>query len=134
LLDRTTTDVVSPPPPGSKPWARPTPPRHIAPDPAPDPALVGIPVVNKEIGIFSCATAFVDKVGVKSPVVALFHCDAAFSSVVLAMRENPAPDVAIHDCPVHATPFKRPNVVPVSVPEVGFFHPDDPVISVVYAT
>ena len=29
------TDVVSAPPPGRSPWARPTPPRHIAPVPAP---------------------------------------------------------------------------------------------------
>ena len=67
LLERTTTDVVSPPPPGSKPCARPTPPRHIAPVPAPAPALLGIPVVNNEIGIFAKVTAFVDKVGVNNP-------------------------------------------------------------------
>jgi hypothetical protein len=132
LLDRTTTDVVSPPPPGSNPWARPTPPRHIAPVPAPAPALVGIPVVNNEIGIFAKATAFVDKVGVNNPLVALFHCVAAVGSVVLARRENPAPDVTIHEYPVHAIPFNRPNVGFVNVPN-GFFHPDDPVLSVVYA-
>jgi hypothetical protein len=54
-------------------------------------------------------------------------------SVVLAMREVPAPDVAIHEYPVHAIPFNRPYVGFVSVPLVGFFHSDAPVISVVYA-
>ena len=132
LLDRTTTEVVSAPPPGSKPWARPTPARHIAPVPAPTPALVGIPVVKSEIGIFANATAFVDKVGVNNPFVVLFHCVAAVGSVVLARRENPAPDVTIHEYPVHAIPFNRPNVGFVNVPN-GFFHPDDPVLSVVYA-
>ena len=120
------------PPLGSKPWARPTPPRHIAPVPAPTPALVGIPVVNNEIGIFAKATAFVDKVGVNNAVVVLFHCVAAVGSVVLARRENPAPDVTIHEYPVHAIQFNRPNVGFVNVPN-GFFHPDDPVLSVVYA-
>jgi hypothetical protein len=62
--ERTTTDVVSVPPPGSNPCARPTPPRHIAPVPAPDPVLVGIPVVSNEIGISAYATAFVHKVDV----------------------------------------------------------------------
>ena len=62
--DLATTDVVSLPPPGSKPCARPTPARHIAPVPAPTPALVDIPVVNNEIGIFAYAMAFVHKVGV----------------------------------------------------------------------
>jgi hypothetical protein len=62
--DRTITLVVSPPPPGRSPCARPTPPRHIAPVPAPTPALVTIPVVNNEIGIFANVTAFVHKVGV----------------------------------------------------------------------
>lgn len=133
LADRTITDVVSPPPPGRSPWARPTPPRHIAPVPAPDPALVGIPVVNKEIGILTYATAFVHKVGVIIMCVALFHSCAAVMSVVLAMREDPAPDVAIHEYPVHAIPFNRPYVGFVSVPLVGFFHSDAPVISVVYA-
>jgi hypothetical protein len=133
LLDRTTTDVVSVPPLGSNPWARPTPPRHIAPVPAPAPALLGIPVVNNEIGIFTKATAFVDKVGVNNPLVVLFHPVAAVGSVVLARRENPAPDVAIHEYPVHAIPFNRPNVLNGSVPVAGFFHPDDPVMSVVYA-
>jgi hypothetical protein len=127
LLERATTDVVSPPPPGSKPWARPAPARHIAPVPAPTPALLGIPVVNKDIGIFAKATAFVDKVGVNNAFVGeLFHPVAAVGSVVLARREKPAPDVAIHEYPVHAIPFKRPNVVPVSVPVEGFFHSDDP--------
>jgi hypothetical protein len=133
LLDRTTTEVVSAPPPGSKPCARPTPPRHIAPVPAPEPALVGIPVVNKDIGIFAKATAFVHKVGVNNPLVVLFHCVAAVGSVVLARRENPAPDVTIHEYPVHAIPFNRPNVGFVSVPVAGLFHSDDPLISVVYA-
>ena len=133
LLDLTTTDVVSVPPPGSKPCARPAPARHIAPVPAPAPALLGIPVVNNEIGIFTKATAFVHKVGVNNPLVVLFHCVAAVGSVVLARRENPAPDVAIHEYPVHAIPFNRPNVVNGSVPVAGFFHPDDPVMSVVYA-
>jgi hypothetical protein len=63
LLDRTTTDVVSPPPPGRSPCARPTPARHIAPAPAPTPALDTIPVVKSEIGIFAYATAFVNMVG-----------------------------------------------------------------------
>ena len=63
LLDRTTTDVVSLPPPGRSPCARPTPARHIAPDPAPTPALDTIPVVNKDIGIFAYVTAFVNMVG-----------------------------------------------------------------------
>jgi hypothetical protein len=54
-------------------------------------------------------------------------------SVVLAMREVPAPDVAIHEYPVHAIPFNRPYVGFVSVPLVGIFHSDAPVISVVYA-
>jgi hypothetical protein len=133
LLDLTTTDVVSAPPPGSKPWARPAPPRHIAPVPAPEPALVGIPVVNKDIGIFANATAFVDKVGVNNPLVGLFHADAAVGSVVLARRENPAPDVAIHEYPVHAIPFKRPNVVNGNVPADVLFHSDDPFTVVVYA-
>ena len=53
---------------------------------------------------------------------------------MLARRENPAPDVTIHEFPVHAIPFKRPNVVPVSVALDGFFQSDDPVMSVVYAT
>ena len=128
------TDVVSAPPPGSKPWARPAPARHIAPVPAPAPALLGIPVVNKDIGIFAKATAFVHKVGVYNPLVVLFQSEEAVVSVVLARRENPAPDVAIHEYPVHAIPFNRPNVVNDSVPDVGFFHPDDPVLSVVYAT
>ena len=61
--DLTTTDVVSLPPPGRSPCARPTPPRHIAPDPAPTPALDTIPVVNNEIGIFAYVTAFVHNVG-----------------------------------------------------------------------
>jgi hypothetical protein len=133
LLERTTTDVVSVPPPGSNPWARPAPARHIAPVPAPTPALLGIPVVNNEIGIFTKATAFVHKVGVNNPFVVLFHWVAAAGSVVLARRENPAPDVAIHEYPVHAIPFNRPNVVNGSVPVAGFFHSDDPVMSVVYA-
>ena len=68
------------------------------------------------------------------PLVVLFHCVAAVGSVVLARRENPAPDVTIHEFPVHAIPFKRPNVVPVSVALDGFFQSDDPVMSVVYAT
>ena len=48
------------------------------------------------------------------------------------MREAPAPDVAIHEYPVHAMPFKRPNNVFVSVP-VGIFHPVEPSAEVVYA-
>jgi hypothetical protein len=134
LLDLTITDVVSAPPPGSKPCARPTPPRHIAPAPAPDPALVGIPVVKSEIGIFANATAFVHKVGVNNAVVVEeFHSVAALTSIVLARRENPAPDVTIHEYPVHAIPFNRPNVGFVSVPVEGFFHSDDPFNVVVYA-
>lgn len=132
FVDLTTTDVVSLPPPGSNPWARPAPARHIAPVPAPTPALLGIPVVNNEIGIFANATAFVDKVGVNNPLVVLFHPVAAVISVVLARREVPAPDVAIHEYPVHAIPFKRPNVGFVNVPN-GFFHSDDPFNVVVYA-
>ena len=62
--DRTITLVVSLPPPGSNPCARPTPPRHIEPVPAPTPALVGIPDVNNEIGIFANVTALVHNVGV----------------------------------------------------------------------
>jgi hypothetical protein len=133
LPERATTDVVSVPPPGSNPWARPAPARHIAPVPAPTPALLGIPVVNNDIGIFANATAFVHKVGVNKLFVVLFHWVAAAGSVVLARRENPAPDVAIHEYPVHAIPFKRPNVVNGSVPVEGFFHSDDPFTVVVYA-
>jgi hypothetical protein len=77
----------------------------MAPVPAPAPALDVIPVVNKDIGIFTYATAFVHKVGVKIPFVPLFHCDDAVISIVLAMRDPPAPDVAIHEYPVQAIPF-----------------------------
>jgi hypothetical protein len=107
FADRTITLVVSLPPPGKRPCARPTPPLHMAPVPAPAPALDVIPVVNKDIGIFTYATAFVHKVGLKiaCPFVLLFHCDDAVISVVLAMRDPPAPDVAIHEYPVQAIPF-----------------------------
>jgi hypothetical protein len=70
---------------------------------------------------------------VNKPFVVLFHPVPAVTSAVLARRENPAPDVAIHEYPVHAIPFKRPNVVPDSVPVEGFFHSDDPFTVVVYA-
>jgi hypothetical protein len=123
LLERTTTAVVSVPPLGSKPCARPAPARHIAPVPAPAPALLGIPVVNSEIGIFTYATAFVLMVGEK--ILVLFHPVAAVMSVVFRIRDAPAPDVAIQEYPVHAIPFNRPNVVSVSVP-VAMFHPVEP--------
>jgi hypothetical protein len=123
LADLTTTAVVSVPPLGSKPCARPAPARHIAPVPAPDPALVGIPVVNKEIGIFTYATAFVLMVGEK--ILVLFHDISAVMSVVFIIRDAPAPDVAIQEYPVHAIPFNRPNVVFVSVP-VDILHPFEP--------
>ena len=97
LDERTTTDVVSTPPPPNNPCARPTPPRHIAPVPAPDPPLVGIPVVSNDIGISAYATAFVHKVGVKILFAVVFQPLIAEISVVLARRENPAPDVAIHE-------------------------------------
>jgi hypothetical protein len=95
LPDLTTTAVVSVPPPGSKPCARPTPARHIAPAPAPDPALVGIPVVKSEIGIFAYATAFVLIVGEK--ILVRFHDVSAVMSVVFRIRDAPAPDVASHE-------------------------------------
>ena len=120
------TEVVSAPPPGSNPCARPTPARHAAPVPAPVPALVGIPVVNKEIGIFTYVTAFVYKVGLKMPDVVLFHCANAVISVVFVIRDRPAPDDAIHAYPVHAIPFNRPNNVFVNVPICGFFHSVEP--------
>jgi hypothetical protein len=107
----------------------------MAPVPAPAPALDGIPLVNKDIGIFTYATAFVHKVGVKIPFVPLFHCEDAVISIVLAIRDPPAPDVAIHEYPVQAIPFNRPNVVFVSVklPD-GFFHSLDPFTVLVNAT
>jgi hypothetical protein len=70
----------------------------------------------------------VHKVGLKIPFVPLFHCDeAAAGSIVLAIREPPAPDVAIHEYPVQAIPFNRPNVVfeRLKLPD-GFFHSVDP--------
>jgi hypothetical protein len=78
----------------------------------------------------------VHKVGLKIPFVPLFHCDeAAAGSIVLAIREPPAPDVAIHEYPVQMIPFNRPNVVFVSVklPD-GFFHSVDPFTVLVNAT
>lgn len=95
FVDLTTTDVVSVPPPGSKPCARPAPARHIAPDPAPAPTLVGIPVVNNEIGIFANVTAFVLMVGEK--ILVVFHPVAAVASIVLKIRDAPVADVAIHE-------------------------------------
>jgi hypothetical protein len=95
FVDLTTTDVVSVPPLGSNPWARPAPARHIAPVPAPAPALLGIPVVNSEIGIFTKATAFVDMVGEK--ILVLFHPVAPVMSIVFRIRDAPAADVAIHE-------------------------------------
>jgi hypothetical protein len=131
-LDRTTTDVVSPPPPGRSPCARPAPLRHIAPDPAPTPAVVGIPVVKSEIGIFAYVTAFVNMVGEYNPFVALFHPVAAVIAVVLAIREAPAPHDAIHEYPVHAIPFNLENkVVPKEFPLDGVFHSIEPVRLVV---
>ena len=130
--DRTTTDVVSPPPPGRSPCARPTPARHIAPDPAPTPALDTIPVVNNEIGIFAYATAFVFKVGEYKPFVALFHDDAAVISVELTIREAPAPQDALQEYPVHAIPFNLENVGSVNVLSLaGVFHSIEPVRLVV---
>jgi hypothetical protein len=133
--DRTTTDVVSPPPPGRSPWARPTPPRHIAPVPAPAPALVSIPVVSKDIGIFTYATAFVHRVGEKRLFAVLFHDVAAVASVVLPIRDNPAPHEAIHEYPVHAIPFNLENVGRVNeFPMAGVFQSNEPNEFVVYAT
>jgi hypothetical protein len=65
----------------------------------------------------------------------LFHWDEAVTSIVLAIRDAPAPDVAIHEYPVQAMPFKRPNVVFVNVklPD-GFFHSVDPFTVLVNAT
>jgi hypothetical protein len=127
FADRTTTEVVSVPPLGRSPCVRPTPPLHIAPVPAPAPVLVCIPVVSSEIEIFTYATALVHKVGLKIAFVLLFHCDDAVISVVLAIRDPPAPDVAIHEYPVQAIPFNRPNVVfeRLKLPD-GFFHSVDP--------
>jgi hypothetical protein len=130
LLDRAITDVVSPPPPGRSPCARPAPARHIAPVPAPDPTFVGIPVVNKDIGIFANVTAFVFIVGVYKVFVPEFHPVAAIGSIVLKIRDDPAADVAIHEYPVHAIPVKRPKVVFVSVP-VAIFHSIEPFTVVV---
>jgi hypothetical protein len=61
--------------------------------------------VSKDIGILTYATAFVHIVGVIRMFVGSFHPAAAVIFVVLAMREDPAPDVAIHEYPVHAIPF-----------------------------
>jgi hypothetical protein len=132
LLDRTTTDVVSLPPPGSNPCARPTPPRHIAPAPAPTPALDIIPVVKSEIGIFAYVTAFVHTVGEYRMVDVLFHALEAVTSVELAIRDAPAPHDAIHECPVHAIPFNLVYVGSVNeLPRDGVFQSADPVRLVV---
>jgi hypothetical protein len=135
LLDRTTTEVVSIPPPGNKPCARPTPARHIAPAPAPAPALVGIPVVKSEIGIFTKATAFVYTVGLKTKLLLdeAFQFVAAVTSVVTAIRDPPAPDVAIHAYPVHASPFNRLNNLVDKLLPSGFAHSEEPFTVDVYA-
>jgi hypothetical protein len=97
LEDRVMTLVVSVPPPGNKPCARPTPPRNIAPEPTPAPALVFIPVVNNEIGIFAYATALVFTVGVNIVFAVLFQELAAVISLVYAICENPEPHDIIHE-------------------------------------
>jgi hypothetical protein len=72
----------------------------------------------------------VHNVGLKipCPFELLFHCETFEErSDVFAIREDPAPHVAIHEYPVQAIPFNRPNVVfeRLKLP-VGFFHSDDP--------
>ena len=66
-------------------------------------------------------------------VLGLFHeAPAAFKSVVLATREDPAPDVAIHEYPVHAIPFNLEYKASWVLPR-PCFHSLDPETVVVYA-
>jgi hypothetical protein len=64
--------------------------------------------------------------------IPLFHPVATLISVVLAIREAPAPHDAIHEYPVHAIPFNLENkVVPKLFPLDGVFHSIEPVELVV---
>ena len=64
--------------------------------------------------------------------IPLFHPVVTLISVVLAIREEPAPHDTIHEYPVHAIPFNLENeVVPKEFPPDGVFHSIEPVRLVV---
>jgi hypothetical protein len=95
----------------NNPCARPVPARHCAPTPVPTPRFEFIPVVTSDVGILANVSAFVhndgdtSKLFINVSLIVVFHPFAPVGDDVQAIRELPAPQLAIHTLPVHVSPF-----------------------------